>query len=143
VANDEQDPATTPAPPALSHALNAQEEIKEMQRTAVKRAAIYVKANAGSSPEGAERETQMAESEGLCKDGGLDVAARYSDDPMSREEFQRMMADATSENPPFDHVVVWKLRYFAWSLDESVLARDKLAASGVRLLSVKEKLPGD
>ena len=96
-----------------------------MQRTAVKRAAIYVKANAGSSPEGAERETQMAESEGLCKDRGLDVAARYSDDPMSREEFQRMMADATSEHPPFDHVVVWKLRYFAWSLDESVLAREK------------------
>ena len=143
MANDEQDPETTPAPPALSHAINAQEGIKEMQRTAVKRAAIYVKANAGSSPEGAERETQMAESEGLCKDRGLDVEARYSDDPMSREEFQRMMADATSENPQFDHVVVWKLRYFSWSLDESVLARDKLAASGVRLLSVKEKLPGD
>ena len=58
-----------------------------------------MKANAGSSLEGAERETQMAESEGLCKDRELDVAARYSDDPMSREEFQRMMADATSENP--------------------------------------------
>ena len=52
-----------------------------------------------------------------------------------------MMNDATGENPPFDHVVVWKLRYFAWNLDESIQARDQLAASSVRLLSVKEKLP--
>ena len=51
-----------------------------------------------------------------------------------------MMADATGEQPPFDHVVVWKLRYFAWSLEESVLAQEKLAANRVRLLSVKDRL---
>ena len=112
-----------------------------MQKTAVNRAAVYVKANAGASPEGAEPDTQMLESEEFCKCRGLDVAVRYSDDLKSREEFQRMMADAAGENLPFDHVVVWKLRYFAWSLGESVLARDKLAANGVRLLSVKERLP--
>ena len=112
-----------------------------MQKTPANRgAAIYVKANAGASPEGAEPETQMAESEEFCRHRGLDVAARYRDDLKSREEFQRMMADAGSERPRFDHVVVWKLRYFAWSLEESVLARDKLAANGVRLLSVKERL---
>ena len=111
-----------------------------MQKTAANRAAIYVKANARASPEGAEPETQMTESEEFCRHRGLDVAARYRDDLKSREEFQRMMADAGSERPPFDHVVVWKLRYFAWSLEESVLARDKLAANGVRLLSVKERL---
>ena len=92
-----------------------------MQSTAVNRAAIYVKANAGNFPESAEPDTQLAESERFCKDRGLDVAARYSDGLRSREEFQRMMADAAGENPPFDHVVVWRLRYFAWSLEESVL----------------------
>ena len=71
------------------------------------------------------------------------MAVRYSDEPSSRQEFQKMMDEATGENPPFDHVVVWKPRYFAWNLDESIQARDQLAASGVRLLSVKEKLPGD
>ena len=60
------------------------------------------------------------------------MGARYSDDLESREEFQRMMADATGGNPPFDHDVVWNLRYFAWSLGESVLARETLAANGVR-----------
>ena len=68
-----------------------------MQKTAVNRAAIYVKANAGASPEGAEPDTQMLESEKFCKCRGLDVAVRYSDDLKSREEFQRMMADAAGQ----------------------------------------------
>ena len=85
----------------------------------------------------------MDESEEFCKERALDVAVRYSDDLKSREEFQRMMHVATGENPPFDHIVVWKLRYFAWSLDESILARDfELAANGMRLAGrMKEKLP--
>ena len=68
------------------------------------------------------------------------MAARYSDDLMSREDFQRKMADATGENPPFGHAVVWKLRRFAWALEESVLARQRLAANRIRVLSVKERL---
>ena len=68
------------------------------------------------------------------------MAARYSDDLMSREDFQRKMAGATGGNPPFGHVVVSKLRRFAWALEESVLARQRLAANRIRVLSVKEKL---
>ena len=68
------------------------------------------------------------------------MAARYSNDLMSREDFQRQMADATGENPPFGHVVVWELRRFAWALEESVLARQRLAANRIRVLSVKERL---
>ena len=49
------------------------------------------------------------------------------------------MADATGERPPFDHVVVWKLKYFALALEESVLCRDRLARNRVRLISVKER----
>ena len=95
-----------------------------MQKTAVNLAAIYVKATAGHTPDGAEPDAQMAESEEFCKSKGMDVGPRYSDDLRSREQFQRMMADATGENPQFDHVVVWKLRHFTWSLEESVLARE-------------------
>ena len=85
-----------------------------MRKPNVNRAAIYVKATAGNSSEGAERPTQMDDSEEFCKKRALDVAVRYSDDLKSREEFQRMMDDATGENPPFEHIVVWKLRYFSW-----------------------------
>ena len=102
-----------------------------------------LKANAGNSLDGAEPETQLAESEEFCKNMGLGVVTRYNDDFESREAFQRMMADATGENAPFDHVVVWKLRYFARSLEESVLAGEKLAANGVRVLSVKERMPDE
>ena len=51
-----------------------------MQKTAVNRAAIYVKAIAGNSSDDAEPETQMSESEEFCKSRGMDVGARYSDD---------------------------------------------------------------
>ena len=112
-----------------------------MRKPSVNRAAIYVKATAGSSPDGADRPTQMHEAEEFCTARELDVAAGYSDEPRSRQEFQRMMNHATGENPPFDHVVVWKLRYFAINLDESIQARDQLAANGIRLLSEKVELP--
>ena len=48
------------------------------------------------------------------------------------------MDDATKESPPFDVIVVWKLRNFSWSLEETVLCRDKLIACGVRLISTAE-----
>ena len=74
----------------------------------------------------------------LLQPGDFYVAARYSDDQGIRDEFQRMMETATGKSSPFDHVVVWRLRYFAWNLDESIQARDRLAANGIQLLSVKE-----
>ena len=43
-----------------------------------------------------------------------------------------MMAEATGGKPRLDHVVVSKLRYFAWGLGESVLAQQRLVASRVR-----------
>lgn len=54
-----------------------------------------------------------------------------------------MMADATCDKQAFDHVAVWKLMYFVLMIEESIIARDKLEAQGVRVLSVKEKQRGD
>ena len=51
------------------------------------------------------------------------------------------MEDAISEAPPFDTIVVWKLRNFSWSLDETVLCRDRLRSNGVSLLSAAESSP--
>ena len=138
---DEQYPATTPAHPGLAPYLRNSSDPEPMPKPPTNRAAIYVKATLGHSPDGAEPATQMAEAEEFCKVRHLDVTARYSDEPRDRQQFQRMLGDATGEDPRFDHVVVWKLCYFAWDLDDSIHARDTLAASGVRLLSVKERLP--
>ena len=114
-----------------------------MPTPALKCAAIYVKTNGWKSPGAAEADVQMAEAEEYCRGRGLEVSARYSDSLMCRDSFHRMMADAESDEAQFDHVVVWKLIYFAWSIEESILAREKLKANGVKVLSVKERMPED
>lgn len=114
-----------------------------MPTPALNCAAIYVKANGWKSPDAAEVDVQMAEAEDYCKGRGLQVNARYTDGPRRRDGFHRMMADAGSDEPQFDHVVVWKLVYFAWSMEESILAQEKLRANGVRVFSVKERMFGD
>ena len=101
-------------------------------------AAIYVKEAAGY-PEGENtRELQTRECESYCGVHGLQITARYYDSPGSRQDFQRMMEDATKDAPPFNTIVVWKLRNFSWSLDETVLCRDRLSANGVTLVSTTE-----
>ena len=49
-----------------------------------------------------------------------------------------MMGEATDDEPPVDVIVVYKLRNFSWSLDETVLCRARLKANGVSLLSTAE-----
>ena len=112
-----------------------------MKNTAVNKVAIYVKEPAQTHPEGADAERQIAEAEKYCETKGLTV--RYQDQGSSREEFQCMIADTTKDERSFDHVVVWKLMYFAQMLEESILARDKVEAHEVKLLSVRERLQGE
>ena len=40
----------------------------------------------------------------------------------------------------FKYIVAYKLRNFSWSLDETVLCRDRLNARGVTLVSTMESL---
>ena len=103
-----------------------------------KRAAIYVKEAAGYPCGENSIELQAQECEKYCGVHGLEVTARYRDAAGIRLDFQRMMEDATKGSPPFDVIVVWKLRNFSWSLEETVLCRGKLTANGVRLISTTE-----
>ena len=104
----------------------------------MQQAAIYVKEAAGY-PEGENTpEHQTRECESYCGVHGLRITVRYYDRPGSRQDFQRMMEDATGDAPPFDTIVVWKLRNFSWSLEETVLCRDRLSANGVALVSTTE-----
>ena len=85
----------------------------------------------------------MLESEDFCRQIGLEVTVRYSDEVGSREEFKRMMADASGGQAPFDHVVVWKPVCFALQLEEAILEKEKLTAHGIKLLAVKHKTLDD
>ena len=114
-----------------------------MRMTTIKKAAIYVKEPARPHPEGADAGRQLAEAHEFCETRGWQVAALYQDNKGNREQFQQMMADVTSETNSFDHVVVWKLMYFALRIEESIQARDQLKAHGERVLSVKERQPSD
>ena len=49
-----------------------------------------------------------------------------------------MMGEATQDNTPFQFIVVYELRNFAWSLDETVLCWDRLRVNGVTLVSTAE-----
>ena len=103
-----------------------------------RKAAIYVKETAGYLYEENSQELQTQGCNEFCAARGLEIVARYYDAPGTRDDFERMMEGATNEDPPFDTIIVWKLRNFSRSLDETVLCRDRLRANGVSLISTKE-----
>ena len=109
-----------------------------MPTTAPTRAAIYTKEAAGYPDGETSKELQTEECEKICLAQGFDITTRYYDPPGSRHQFDWMMGDATDDEPPFEVIVVYKLRNFSWSLDETVLCRDRMKANGVTLLSTAE-----
>ena len=109
-----------------------------MPTTAPTRAAIYVKEAAGYPDGENSKELQTSECEDFCLVQGFEITTRYHDPPGIRHQFDWMMGEATEDDPPFDVIVVYKLRNFSWSLDETVLCRDRLKVNGVSLLSTAE-----
>ena len=113
-----------------------------MQTTAVRKTAIYIKETAGYHPEENSKELQQ---HGTAKSSAKPTSSRSSPATMTlpgiRHDFEWMMGEATQDEPPFQYIVVYKLRNFSWSLDETVLCRDRLRASGVTLVSTMESSP--
>ena len=114
-AIDQQQPVTTPAPAPLPNNSSLQLRSPNMHKPPANTAAIYVKEPARPHSAGADASTQLAEALQYCADCGMSAAAHYQDQTGSREQFQKMMSDATSDERPYSHIVVWKLMYFAWS----------------------------
>ena len=112
-----------------------------MTTTPRAKAAIYIKEAAGYPDGENSKELQLHHCEEFCKAHDLNIVARYHDAPRIRYDFDWMMGEATQDDPPFDYIVVYRLRNFSWSLDETVLCRDRLKASGVTLLSTMESPP--
>ena len=104
-------------------------------------AAIYTKETAGHHPGENSRELQSRHCEAFCRPHELEIVTRYHDPAGVRHDFEWMMGEATQDDPPFHYIVVYKLRNFPWFLDETVLCRDRLEASGVTLVSTAESRP--
>ena len=60
-----------------------------------------------------------------------------------RPGFQRMIKDATSPNPPFNAVIVWKLNRFARNVKDTIHYWDLLEEHGIRVVSVMESFVDD
>ena len=109
-----------------------------MPTTAPTRAAIYIKETAGYPNGENSKELQTSECENFCLAEGFKITTRYHDPPGDRRQFDWMMGEATDDEPPFDVIIVYKLRNFSWSLDETVLCRARLKANGISFLSTAE-----
>ena len=76
------------------------------------------------------------------------VAGEYIDEGItgstaSRTNFQRMMADATGPNPPFDEVVIYDLSRFSRDTVDSLTYPRILQAHGIGFHSVKDNFSSD
>ena len=112
-----------------------------MQTIAARRAAIYIKEAPGCHPEENSEALQLQHCEEFCKAHNLEIVARYHDTSGIRHDLKVMTGEAAQDEPPFQYIVVYKLRNFSWSLDETVPCRDGLRASGVPLVSTMESPP--
>ena len=114
-----------------------------MPMTALNLAKIYVKTPGRLPKNDAARQIQMAETVEFCEGRSLGIGTWFGDLKDSRDRFRQMMAEASGGEPKFDRIVVWRIVYFALTLEESVLEQKKLKARGIRLLSVKESKTDD
>ena len=82
----------------------------------MQKAAIYVRdllTTIGRIISNEDQETACRE---YCLSRDLTVSATFRDTAGSREEFTRMMSEATRDDSPLDFIVVWKLNRFSMSL---------------------------
>ena len=105
----------------------------------MQKAAIYVRdllTTIGRIISNEDQETACRE---YCLSRDLTVSATFRDTAGSREEFTKMMSEATRDDSALDFIVVWKLNRFSMSLEETIELRDKLRRVGTRLVSTTER----
>ena len=105
----------------------------------MQKAAIYVRGPLPASGSVISNENQEIACREYCLSRDLTVSATFRDTAGSREEFTRMMSEATRDDSPLDFIVVWKLNRFSMSLEETIELRDKLRRVGTKLVSTTER----
>lgn len=74
-----------------------------------------------------------------CSDRQFTVAAVYAAPTGSTDNYDELLALATSPEAPFDAIVVWKTSRIVVSLKETISLRDLLRRAGAKFFSVTEK----
>ena len=105
----------------------------------MKQAAIYVRDPLTKDGNIISKEDQETACRDYCLARGLTVSATFRDTPGSRDEFRRMISEATQDDSPLDFIVVWKLNRFSMSLEETIELRDKLRRVNTKLVSTTER----
>ena len=103
------------------------------------KAAIYVRAPLAPNSPIISPEAQETACRDYCQARGLTVSALFRDTPGNRDEFTRMISQATLDGSPIDFIVVWKLLLFSISFEETIELRDRLRQAGTKLVSATER----
>ena len=86
---------------------------------------------------------QLASAQSYSKDHEGHLARTWNDDAKTgtndrRSQFQAMIAECTSDDPPIDILLVSKYNRFARNLADSTKYKFRLLSSGIRLISINE-----
>lgn len=105
---------------------------------------VYCRYSTGRNQKELSIEGQLRECMDYCQNNNYEVMNTYIDRAVtgrseSREEFQRMLADA--RRGLFQIVVVYKYNRFFRNRDEAALCRHELRKHGVKLLAVRDPIP--
>ena len=91
---------------------------------------------------------QFASAERYSKDQGGYLAKTWHDDARTgtndrRSQFQAMIAENTSDDPPIDILLVSKYSRFARNVADSTKYKLRLLANGIRVISINEPVSDD
>ena len=92
----------------------------------MQKAAIYIRDPLPGPGSSISKEDQEIACREYCLARGLTVSATFIDTAGIRNEFTRMISEATRDDSTLDFIVVWKLDRFSMSLEETIELRDKL-----------------
>ena len=81
----------------------------------MQKAAIYVRDPLTPGGNIISTEDQETACRDYCQVRGLTVSATFRDTPGNRDEFTKMISEATRDDSILDFIVVWKLNRFSMS----------------------------
>ena len=105
----------------------------------MQQAAIYVRDPLTIPGSMISKDNQEIACREYCQARGLTVSATFMDTAGTRNEFTRIIYEATRDDSTLDFIVVWKLNRFSMSLEETIELRDKLRRVDTKLVSTTER----
>ena len=105
----------------------------------MQKVAIYVSAPLPAPGSIISKEDQEIACREYCQARGLTVSATFIDTAGTRNEFTRMISEATRDKSTLNFIVAWKLNRFSMSLEETIELRDTLRGIGTRLISTTKR----